>query len=55
VRDVEQNCAPEADLGRVIEHELAISQSLDGRSVFDGRRPMDRDKSKRDRQMQLFT
>jgi hypothetical protein len=55
VRDVEQNCAPEADLERVIEHELAISQSLDGRSVFDGRRPMDRDKSKRDRQMQLFT
>ena len=35
VRAVEQQYEPVADFDRVIEHERAISPSLDGRSVFD--------------------
>ena len=37
VRAVETNLKPEADFEAVIAHENAISPSLDGRSVFDGR------------------
>ncbi len=43
VRAVEQRLEPAADFDRVIEHERAISPSLDGRSVFD------------DKQLSLFT
>ena len=35
VRAVERRYAPEADFGRVLAHEHAISNSLNGRSVFD--------------------
>jgi len=35
VKIVEERRQPVADLQAVVEHELAISQSLDGRSVFD--------------------
>jgi hypothetical protein len=35
VRRVEQQYSPHADFERVIEHELDISSSLDGRTVFD--------------------
>jgi hypothetical protein len=47
VRAVEQRVQPRADLDALIAHELAISKSLDGRSVFD-------DKPKHPRQMKLF-
>jgi uncharacterized protein len=38
VRAVETRVQPEANFDAVIAHENAISPSLDGRSVFDGRR-----------------
>jgi len=38
VRTVETRLKPKADFDAVIEHELAISPSLDGRSVFDDQR-----------------
>jgi len=38
VKVVEQRLQPVADLQAVVEHELAISPSLDGRRVFDDRR-----------------
>lgn len=38
VRTVEQHYSPEADFDAVVAHERAISPSLDGRSVFDGRK-----------------
>jgi len=38
VRRVEDRCQPSADFGQVVEHERAISKSLDGRSVFDDKR-----------------
>ncbi len=38
VRVVEQHCEPQADFDAIVAHEHAISPSLDGRSVFDGRR-----------------
>jgi hypothetical protein len=38
VRAVEQRYSPEADFQAVVAHERAISPSLDGRSVFDGRK-----------------
>ena len=37
VRSVETTLEPHADLAKVIEHEHAISPSLDGRTVFDDR------------------
>lgn len=40
VRVIEQQRQPEADLDAAIAHENAISPSLDGRSVFDGKRPL---------------
>ncbi len=39
VRTIEQRYEPEADFARVMEHEHAISASLDGRSVFDDKHP----------------
>jgi uncharacterized protein len=39
VRQVEKAYAPEVRLQDVIEHELSISSSLGGRSVFDDRVP----------------
>jgi hypothetical protein len=47
VRVVEEHCAPEADFEAVVAHEHAISPSLDGRTVFDG-------KKKRAAQLPLF-
>jgi uncharacterized protein len=38
VRTVEQRRQPTADLDRVVQHEQAISPSLEGRSVFDDRK-----------------
>jgi uncharacterized protein len=38
VRTVEQRRQPIADLDRVVQHEQAISPSLEGRSVFDDRK-----------------
>jgi uncharacterized protein len=35
VQNVENNLQPEADLASVVAHENAISESLNGRSVFD--------------------
>ncbi|MBV9500672.1 MAG: DUF763 domain-containing protein [Acidobacteriaceae bacterium] len=40
VRKVEEEHEPEANFDCVIEHELAISPSLDGRSVFDDMKPL---------------
>lgn len=51
VRKVEQRAQPEADFDRVIEHELAISPSLEGRSVFDDRKPRQASKPS---QLRLF-
>ena len=39
----------EADLQAVVKHEMEISPSLGGRSVFD-----DKPKSRKNRQMTLF-
>jgi uncharacterized protein len=47
VRTVEERLQPEADLEAVIDHEMAISASLDGRSVFD-------DRQRKKRQLSLF-
>ena len=49
VRAVEQNMHAEANLEAVVQHELAISPSLGGRSVYD-----DKPKRTTDRQMRLF-
>jgi hypothetical protein len=37
VRAIEEHCAPTVDFSAAVAHEHAISASLDGRSVFDGR------------------
>jgi hypothetical protein len=47
VRNVEKQCAPEADFKAVVAHEHAISPSLDGRSVFDDVRPTPKSKAAR--------
>lgn len=47
VRAVEERSQPVADFERVLEHEHAISPSLDGRSVFD-------DRKKKAAQLSLF-
>jgi hypothetical protein len=39
VRAIERRSAPEADFDIVLAHERAISPQLDGRSVFDKKRP----------------
>ena len=38
VQNVEQRCLPEADFDAIVAHERATSPSLDGRTVFDGRK-----------------
>jgi hypothetical protein len=52
VRVVEERVQPEADLPALIEHEFAISKSLNGRSVYDDR-PRTRPSSE-PRQLPLF-
>ena len=47
-RAVEERCELEADFEAVLAHEHAISRSLDGRSVFDDKRP-------RTQQLSLFS
>lgn len=47
VRTVEARYGPAADFERVLAHEHAISPALDGRSVFDNRKP-------REKQLSLF-
>jgi hypothetical protein len=47
VRAVEKSCSPQADFEAIMTHERAISPSLDGRSVFDGRK-------KKSEQLSLF-
>ncbi len=55
VRAVEQRYEPAADFARVVEHEHAISASLDGRSVFDDRKALKRkDVSPQPAQLSLF-
>ena len=49
VRTVEQNMQPEANFDSIVAHERAISASLDGRTVFDDRRPL-----KTTKQLTLF-
>jgi uncharacterized protein len=51
VRNVEQRLKPVANFERVLEHEHAISKSLNGRSVFDDRPNKDPSTSK---QLSLF-
>jgi hypothetical protein len=51
VRAVEARYAPAADFGATLAHEQAISASLGGRAVFDGRR---RARSAAIRQLGLF-
>jgi hypothetical protein len=51
-RKVEKQFDPKADLKAVIAHENKISPSLNGRSVFDDRRPHKR--NPRDPQLELF-
>ena len=50
VRAVEKTSQPEAEFERLIEHEHAISPSLDGRSVFDDRTK----RPKKRKQLSLF-
>ena len=50
-RAVETTLKPEADFDAVIAHENEISSSLDGRSVFDDKRPH---RSEKSRQRSLF-
>ena len=52
VKVVEERSAPAADLPAVVRHELAISPSLDGRSVGGGKPSQNRNSSPR--QMSLF-
>jgi hypothetical protein len=42
VRAIERNAAPQADVPAAIVHERQISKSLDGRTVFDDRKPQSR-------------
>lgn len=51
-RIVEERRGPEADFDKLVQHEHSISKSLDGRSVFDDRKPAK--KRPRDPQMGLF-
>jgi hypothetical protein len=53
VRTVEARYQPSADFEQVVEHERAISKSLDGRSVFDDKRKLKPSPSNR-RQLSLF-
>lgn len=51
VRTVERRSEPSADFDRLLEHEHAISASLDGRSVFDDRQ---RSTQRKTAQLSLF-
>jgi len=53
VRKVEENYRPSADFDKLLEHEHAISKSLDGRSVFDDKQKPKSPASNR-RQLSLF-
>lgn len=53
VKTVEQRMEPRADLRALVAHENAISPSLDGRSVFDDRKP--RKRRPEPAQMRLFS
>src|SRR3954467_2696692 len=53
VGNIEKNFSPEADFDAALAREHAISKSLDGRSVFDDRRPPKRQEQVR--QMSLFS
>ena len=48
VRGIEKRRQPEADFDAVVKHEREISKSLGGRTVFDDKRP-------RNRQLDLFS
>src|ERR1700676_669098 len=39
IRAIEQQCRPQADFEAILAHEHAISGQLNGRTVFDDRRP----------------
>jgi hypothetical protein len=52
-RAIEQGARPEADFDAVLAHERSISPQLDGRSVFDDRRPR-RPRAEELRQLTLF-
>jgi hypothetical protein len=60
VRAVEERYEPEADFQAIVAHEHAISPQLDGRSVFDDRRParthagLSRAEVKKNTQLSLF-
>jgi hypothetical protein len=55
-RRIEASCDPEADLEAAVDHEFAISPSLDGRTVFDKKPQYPAAKSvKRKSQLELFT
>jgi hypothetical protein len=51
VRTIESRYAPQADFDAIVAHEQAISKSLDGRSVFDDRKPR---KGRGSAQLSLF-
>jgi hypothetical protein len=52
VRRVEERYEPQADFDSVLQHERAISKSLNGRSVFDDRKP--KTIKKHSQQLSLF-
>ena len=54
VRRVEERYEPTADFEQVLQHERAISKSLDGRSVFDDRRQTKTIRRKTQQQLSLF-
>ncbi len=54
VRRVEQTFEPTADFARVVQHERAMSPSLDGRSVFDDRAQKRRPLQMKHQQLMLF-
>jgi hypothetical protein len=54
VRNVEDRLKPEADFDAIIAHENAISSSLDGRSVFDDKRPRVRKQPVEDKRGRRF-
>ncbi len=54
VRRVEQQYQPAAEFNEVLEHERAISKSIGGRTVFDGKRKMKTVRRGAAQQMSLF-
>jgi hypothetical protein len=53
-RAIESRCEPRADFTAAITHEKAISPDLDGRSVFDDRKPRGRAERSERKQLSLF-